>query len=57
MQFGIKKCGVLFIKKGKFIRSGCIKLQDRKTRKFMKIHGALHPKSDIDRVYLSRKME
>ena len=140
MQFGIKKCGVLFIKKGKFFRSGGIKLQDRqqmnsidetgytylgiletdkikekemkgkfskeylrrlrlilrsklngrnkimavstlavsvmrygagilkwnadelknldrKTRKFMKIHGALHPKSDIDRVYLSRKME
>ena len=140
MQFGIKKCGVLFIKKGKFIRSDGIKLQDRqqmkgieetgytylgiletdkikekemkekfskeylrrlrlilrwklngrnkimavstlavsvmrsgagilkwnadelknldrKTRRFMKIHGALHPKSDIDRVYLSRKME
>ena len=140
MQFGIKKCGVLFIKKGKLIRSDGIKLQDRqqmkgidetgytylgiletdkikekemkekfskeylrrlrlilrwklngrnkimavstlavsvmrsgagilkwnadelknldrKTRRFMKIHGALHPKSDIDRVYLSRKME
>ena len=140
MQFGIKKCGVLFIKKGKFIRSDGIKLQDRqqmkgidetgytylgiletdkikekemkekfskeylrrlrlilrwklngrnkimavttlavsvmrsgagilkwnadelknldrKTRRFMKIHGALHPKNDIDRVYLSRKME
>ena len=140
MQFGIKKCGVLFIEKGKFIRSDGIKLQDRqqmkgidetgytylgiletdkikekemkekfskeylrrlrlilrwklngrnkimavstlavsvmrsgagilkwnadelknldrKTRRFMKIHGALHPKSDIDRVYLSRKME
>ena len=25
-------------------------------RKFMKMHGAVHPKSDIDRVYLSREM-
>ena len=29
---------------------------DRKTRKFMTMHGALHPKSDIDRVYISREM-
>ena len=29
---------------------------DRRTRKFMTIHGALHPKSDLDRVYLSREM-
>ena len=28
----------------------------RKTRKFMTMHGALHPKSDIDRVYISREM-
>ena len=28
----------------------------RKTRKFMTMHGALNPKSDVDRVYLSRKM-
>uniref|UniRef100_A0A1X7SMI5 Reverse transcriptase domain-containing protein n=1 Tax=Amphimedon queenslandica TaxID=400682 RepID=A0A1X7SMI5_AMPQE len=28
---------------------------DRKTRKLMTIHGAFHPKSDVDRLYLSRK--
>ena len=33
-----------------------LKSLDRKTRTFMTIHGALHPKSDIDRVYLSREM-
>ena len=27
---------------------------DRMTRKVMTIHGALHPKSDVDRVYVSR---
>ena len=27
---------------------------DRMTRKVMAIHGALHPKSDVDRVYVSR---
>ena len=33
-----------------------LKSLDRRTRKFIKMHGALHLKSDIDRVYLSRKM-
>ena len=28
---------------------------DRKTRKMMALFGALHPKSDVDRVYLSRQ--
>ena len=28
---------------------------DRKTRKFMTIHGALHPKSDVDRIYVPRE--
>ena len=28
---------------------------DRKTRKMMTMHGALHPKSDVNRLYLSRK--
>ena len=28
----------------------------RRTRKFMTMHGALHPKSDIDIVYLSMEM-
>ena len=33
-----------------------MKSLDRRTRKFMTIQGALHPKSDVDRVYLSRKV-
>ena len=28
----------------------------RRTKKFMTMHGALHPKSDVDRVYLSREI-
>ena len=33
-----------------------LKSLDRRNRKFMTMHGALHPKSDIDGVYLCRKM-
>ena len=33
-----------------------LKSLDRRTRKFMTIHGVLHPKSDIGGVYLSREM-
>ena len=33
-----------------------LKSLDRRIRKFMAMYGALHPKSDIDRVYLSREM-
>ena len=33
-----------------------LKSLDRRTRKLMTMHGGLHPKSDIDRVYLSREM-
>ena len=33
-----------------------LKSLDRRTRKFMTMHGALYPKSAIDRVYLSREM-
>ena len=33
-----------------------IKSLDRRTRKFMTMHGLLQPKGDIDRVYLSREM-
>jgi hypothetical protein len=29
---------------------------DRKTRKLLTIHKALHPKADVDRLYVSRKM-
>ena len=28
---------------------------DRKTRKLFTIYGALHPKSDVDRLYIPRK--
>ena len=28
---------------------------NRKTRKFFTIYGALHPKSDVDRLYIPRK--
>ena len=33
-----------------------LKSLDRRTRKFMTMHGVLHPRSDIGRVYLSREM-
>ena len=32
-----------------------LKRMDRKTRKMMTMHGALHPKSDVDRLYLPRR--
>ena len=28
---------------------------DKKTRKLFTIYGALHPKSDVDRLYITRK--
>ena len=28
---------------------------DRKSRKKMKVYGELHPKSDVDRLYIKRK--
>ena len=33
-----------------------LKSLDRRTTKFMTMHGALHLKSDVDRVYFSREM-
>ena len=33
-----------------------LKSLDRRTRKFMTMHGPLHPKNDVDRVYLTRGM-
>ena len=33
-----------------------LKSFDRRTRKSMTMHEALHPKSDVDRIYVSRKM-
>ena len=32
-----------------------LKIMDRTTRKTLKMYGALHPKSNIDRLYLKRK--
>ena len=32
-----------------------LKKMDRTTRKTLKMYGALHPKSDIDRLYVKRK--
>ena len=32
-----------------------LKELDRKTRKTMSLYGALHPKSDVDKLYLSRQ--
>ena len=32
-----------------------LKDMDRKSRKTMTIYGALHPKSDVDRLYIKRK--
>ena len=33
----------------------CRQAIDRKTRKLFTIYGALHPKSDVDRLYIPRK--
>ena len=33
-----------------------LKSLDRRTRKFITMHGALHLKSDVDRVYLRREL-
>ena len=40
-----------------FVSWGKSELQaiDRKTRKLFTIYGALHPKSDVDRLYIPRK--
>ena len=36
-------------------RRGELQAIDRKTRKLFTIYGALHPKSDVDRLYVPRK--
>ena len=36
-------------------RSDELKELDRKTRKMITVHGALHPKSDVNLVYLPRQ--
>ena len=32
-----------------------LKVLDRKTRKMMKLYGVLHPKSNVDRVYIAQQ--
>ena len=32
-----------------------LKSVDRKTRKYLTMHSAMHPKSDVDRLYIKRK--
>ena len=34
-----------------------LKILDRKTRKMMTLYGALHPTSDVDRVYVALQKE
>ena len=36
-------------------RKSELQATDRKTRKLFTIYGALHPKSDVDRLYIPRK--
>ena len=36
-------------------RKSELQVIDRKTRKFFTIYGALHPKSDVNRLYIPRK--
>ena len=36
------------------LKNNELKVVGRKTRKMITLYGALHPKSDVDRVYLSR---
>ena len=38
-------------------RKSELQVIDRKTRKFITMYGALHPKSDVDRLYIRRKEE
>ena len=38
-------------------RKSELQVIDRKTRKLFSIYGALHPKSDLDRLYIPRKKE
>ena len=33
-----------------------LKNLEKRTRKFVTMHGALHPKSDVDRVYFSKEL-
>ena len=36
-------------------RESELKSIDRKTRKYLTMYGAMHPKSDVDRLYMKRK--
>ena len=48
----VMRCGAVILKCNK----DKLKSLDRRARKFMTMNGGLHPKSDADRVYVSRKM-
>ena len=52
MAISVKRYGAGILK----CNTDELKSLDRRTRKFMTMHRALHPKSDIDRVYLRSEM-
>ena len=56
---GINTWAVAMVRYGGGIldwKSDELKKMDRQTRKTMTMYGALHPKSDVDRLYLPRKV-
>ena len=55
---GVNTCAVSFLRySAAFISWRKYELEaiDRKTRKLFTIYGGLHPKSDVDRLYVPRK--
>ena len=55
---GVNTCAVPLLRySAAFVSWGKIELQaiDTKTRKLFTIYGALHPKSDVDRLHIPRK--
>ena len=69
MEFGIENCTMLIMKSSKRHRTEGVrysgpflkltrelKQMDKRTRKLMTIHKALHPSDDIHRLYVSRKV-
>ena len=51
--------GIQFSNSTEFVSRRKSELQaiDRKTRKLFTVYGALHRKSDVDRIYIPRKKE
>ena len=56
---GINTWAVLLVRySGPFLKwTRELKQMDQRTRKLMTIHKALHPRDDVDRLYVSRKEE